>query len=71
MYRNLKFLHMTDFFSTDTVRESVTNMRSAHDMFKPAESDEPNTIGFEVLDEATKEENAQRICDLIAKKCAN
>ena len=27
MYRNLKFLHMTDFFSTDTVRVSVTNMR--------------------------------------------
>ena len=29
MYRNLKFLHMTDFFSTDTVRVSVTNMRYA------------------------------------------
>ena len=27
MYRNLKFLHMTDFFSTDTVRVSVTNIR--------------------------------------------
>ena len=27
MYRNLKFLHMTDFFSTDTVLVSVTNMR--------------------------------------------
>ena len=32
MYRNLKFLHMTDFFSTDTVRESVTNIRYADDM---------------------------------------
>ena len=29
MYRNLKFLHMTDFFSTDTVLVSVTNMRYA------------------------------------------
>ena len=29
MYRNLKFLHMTDFFSTDTARESVTNIRYA------------------------------------------
>ena len=27
MYRNLKFLHMTAFFSTDTVLVSVTNMR--------------------------------------------
>ena len=27
MYRNLKFLHMIDFFSTDTIRESVTNIR--------------------------------------------
>ena len=30
MSRNLKFLHMTYFFSTDTVRESVTNIRYAH-----------------------------------------
>ena len=30
MYRNLKFLHMTDFFSTDTVLVSVTNMRYEH-----------------------------------------
>ena len=29
MYRNLKFLHMTDFFSTDTVLVSVTNIRYA------------------------------------------
>ena len=27
--QNLKFLHMTDFFSTDTVLVSVTNMRYA------------------------------------------
>ena len=27
MYRNLKFLHMTNFFSTDTVLVSVTNIR--------------------------------------------
>ena len=27
MYRNLKFLHMIDFFSTDTVLVSVTNIR--------------------------------------------
>ena len=27
MYRNLKFLHMADFFSTDTVLVSVTNIR--------------------------------------------
>ena len=27
MYRNLKFLHMTDFFCTDTVLVSVTNIR--------------------------------------------
>ena len=27
MCRNLKFLHVTEFFSTDTVRESVTNIR--------------------------------------------
>ena len=30
MYRNLKILHMTEFFSTDTVRESVTNIRSVN-----------------------------------------
>ena len=30
MYRNLKFLHMTDFFSTDTVLVSVTNIRYAN-----------------------------------------
>ena len=29
-----KFLHITDFFSTDTVRESVTNMRYGH-VFPP------------------------------------
>ena len=29
MYRNLKFLHMTNFFSTDTVLVSVTNIRYA------------------------------------------
>ena len=33
MYRNLKFLHMTDFFSTDTVRVSVTNIRYGWSFF--------------------------------------
>ena len=44
---------------------------AAHDMFKPAESGEPRTFGFEVLDGATKEENALEICNLIVKECAN
>ena len=34
MYRNLKFLHMTDFFSTDTVLVSVTNIRYAQALSK-------------------------------------
>ena len=62
-----KRLHGREFWK-DTDLERLS---PAHQIFKPAESDEPNTIGFEVLDEATKEENAQRICDLIAKECAN
>ena len=63
-----KRLHGREFWEDE---EALERLSPAHHMFKPAESDEPNTIGFEVLDEATKEENAQRICDLIAKKCAN
>ena len=43
MYRNLKFLHMTDFFSTDTVLVSVTNIRYDHhlDFYQDTRLHEP------------------------------
>ena len=36
--QKFEFLHMTDFFSTDTVRVSVTNMRYANKSDKPSPS---------------------------------
>ena len=55
----------------EETEEAVERLSAAHNMFKPAEGDEPRTLGFEVLDGETKEENAQEIFDLITKEFAN
>ena len=34
MYRNLKFLHMTDFFSTGLARRPATNIRYGSPVFQ-------------------------------------
>ena len=48
-------------------RKLRSRLSAAHDMFKPAESDEPRTVIFEILDGATKEESTWRISNLIAR----
>ena len=36
--------------------------------YEPAQSDEPRTVAFEIVKEATREENAQDILELIKKE---
>ena len=50
--------------------DAVEGLVAVHFQYKPPESDEPRTVGFEILDGTTKEENAQRIVELIDKECA-
>ena len=40
-------------------------LASRHRIHEPAQSDEPKTVAFEILKEATVEENAQKIISLI------
>ena len=39
-----------------------------HHEYEPAQKDEPNTISFEIKKNATREENAQAVHDLIVNK---
>ena len=51
--------------------DAVEGLVAVHFQYKPPESNEPRTVGFEILDGTTKEENTQRIVELINKECAN
>ena len=51
--------------------EELEGLVAMHCQYKSPEKDEPRTVGFEILDGTTKEENAERIVELVDKECAN
>ena len=50
--------------------EGEVDLAKEHYTYEPAQNDEPRTVGFEILREATREENAQGVLDLINKESA-
>ena len=50
--------------------EELEGLVAMHCQYKSPEKDEPRTVVFEILDGTTKEENTQRIVELIDKECA-
>jgi len=48
--------------------EGEEKLAEEHYRYEPAQEDEPNTIGFEIKKEATREQNAQAVYDLIISK---
>merc|ERR1719266_1717035 len=59
--------------SLDLVTERLkgrgkVELAKEHHEYEPAQKDEPNTISFEIKKDATREENAQAVHDLIVNK---
>ena len=50
--------------------EGEVDLSEVHYAYEPAQSDEPRTVAFEILRDATREENAQGVLDLINKESA-
>ena len=50
--------------------EGEVDLAEVHYAYEPAQSDEPRTVAFEILRDATREENAQGVLDLINKESA-
>ena len=48
--------------------EGEVDLAEVHYAYEPAQSDEPRTVAFEILRDATREENAQGVLDLINKE---
>jgi len=48
--------------------EGEEHLAKEHNEYEPAQEDEPNTISFEIKKEATREQNAQAVYDLISSK---
>ena len=50
--------------------EGEEDLAAIHYMYEPAQIDEPRTVGFEIVREASREENAQGVLELINKESA-
>ena len=50
--------------------EGEEHLANIHYKYEPAQSDEPRTVAFEIVKEATREENAQGVLELINKESA-
>ena len=48
--------------------EGEEELAAVHYKYEPAQSDEPRTVAFEIVREASREENAQGVLDLINKE---
>ena len=48
--------------------EGEDELAKVHHYYEPAAEDEPNTIGFKVVENRSKQENADAVLDLINKK---
>ena len=50
-----------------TLETTTEELARQHWYYQPAQEDEPNTIGFEMTKEPSKQENADAVLDLINK----